>query len=443
MPERSSRRRRVPRERPPSAQRHTLEAPQPTRPYEPTEFSALGVAEDLDRALDASDFRTPTPIQLSAIPIALEGRDIAGCARTGSGKTLAFGVPMLARLAGRESKPQRPRGVVLVPTRELAAQVTEVLAPLGAAIGVKVVATYGGTRRDAQVGLLREGADVVVATPLRLTDLVREGDCFLDAVEILCIDEADRMVDQGFLPQVEWLLRNTAVDRQTMAFSATLDNAIMVLRERWMRDPEHIGVDAPTERVDTMAHLFLQVHEMDRHRVVAALRNGAGRTLVFCNTKRAVDRLVRELVQDGCSAEAIHGDLSQGQRDAALQRFRDTGHAVLVATDVAARGIDVNDVDVVVHFELPTDHKTYLHRAGRTARAGRAGTSVAFVTWNQVVPAGVLQKQLRLNLPIIDVLSNDKRLADVHEFAQSIANAAPPVAKPVTVPYSQRPHRRR
>jgi superfamily II DNA/RNA helicase len=233
------------------------------------------------------------------------------------------------------------------------------------------------------------------------------------------------MADQGFLPQVEWLLRFCTRDHQTLAFSATLDGAVGVLRDHWMRDPVHIGVDAPTQRVETMEHLFLSVHEMDRHRVVAALREGSGRTLVFCNTKRAVDHLVAALQRDGCAAQAIHGDLSQSQRDAALDEFRHEGHAVLVATDVAARGIDVNDVEVVVHFDRPSDRKAYLHRAGRTARAGNRGTSVTFVLWNEQVPIAALQKSLGLSLPVVEVLSNDPRLADVHQFAVDVARAAP------------------
>ena len=266
----------------------------------------------------------------------MAGSDVAGCARTGSGKTLAFGLPILTRLAGTMAEPRRPRAIVLVPTRELAGQVTEVLAPLGAALGVRVSAMYGGTRRDIQVTELERGVELIVATPLRLTDLVRAKDCTLDAVEIVCIDEADRMVDQGFLPQVEWLLRVCTRDHQTLAFSATLDGEVAALRDHWMKDPVHIGVDAPTQKVDTMAHIFLSVHEMDRHRIIGALRKNSGRTLVFCNTKRAVDRLVEKLLDDGHAAQPIHGDLSQSQRDAALDRFRADGKAILVATEVAA-----------------------------------------------------------------------------------------------------------
>jgi superfamily II DNA/RNA helicase len=229
---------------------------------------------------------------------------------------------------------------------------------------------------------------------------------------------------------VEWLLRVCTREHQTLAFSATLDGAIMVLRDHWMRDPFNIGVDAPAQTVDTMGHLFLAVHQMDSHRVVASLREGAGRTLVFCNTKRAVDQLVRRLNDDGCAAQAIHGDLTQPQRERALERFRNHGHAVLVATDVAARGLDIDDVDIVVHYDLPLDHKAYLHRSGRTARAGRAGTSVVFVMWNERVQAAVLQKRLRLQLPIVEVFSNDARLLDVVSFAAGCASGdVPPAVK--------------
>jgi superfamily II DNA/RNA helicase len=297
-------------------------------------------------------------------------------------------------------------------------------------MGVKVAAVYGGADRQAQSVELQGGVDIIVATPLRLADLVRTKDCMLDAIEIVCVDEADRMADQGFLPQVEWLLRLCTREHQTLAFSATLDGAIMVLRDHWMRDAVDIGVDTPMQTVDTMQHLFLSVHEMDRHRVVAALREGAGRTLVFCNTKRGADQLVRKLNADGCAAQAIHGDLTQPQRDRALHKFRTEGHAVLVATDVAARGIDVDDVDIVVHFDMPVDHKAYLHRSGRTARAGRDGTSVVFVMWNEQVQAAVLQKRLRLQLPVIEVFSNDARLLDAVNFAKGCASGdVPPAVK--------------
>jgi superfamily II DNA/RNA helicase len=394
----------------------------------PTGFAPLGIDPRLDGALAAAELVDPTPIQAAAIPPALEGRDVAGCARTGSGKTLAFGLAMVSRLAGTHARPRRPRGLVLVPTRELAAQVTGVLAPLGDALDVRVAAVYGGADRNAQVVALGRGVDIVVATPLRLADLVKSKDCALDAIEIVCVDEADRMADQGFLPQVEWLLRLCTREHQTLAFSATLDGAIMVLRDHWMRDAVDIGVDAPVQTVDTMGHLFLSVHDMDRHRVVASLREGAGRTLVFCNTKRGADQLVRKLNAEGCAAQAIHGDLTQAQRERALHRFRTEGHAVLVATDVAARGIDVDDVDIVVHFDMPADHKNYLHRSGRTARAGRHGTSVVFVMWNEQVQAAVLQKRLRLQLPIVEVFSNDARLLDVVTFAKGCAAGDVPPA---------------
>ena len=395
-----------------------------------TGFASLGIDRRLDAALALAELVEPTPIQAAAIPAGLEGRDVAGCARTGSGKTLAFGLVMISRLAGAASRPGHPRGLVLVPTRELAAQVTGVLAPLARAMGVQVAAVYGGADRQAQIVELEGGVDIIVATPLRLADLVRTKDCTLDAIEIACIDEADRMADQGFLPQVEWLLRLCTHEHQTLAFSATLDGAIMVLRDHWMRDAVDIGVDTPMQTVDTMGHLFLSVHEMDRHRVVAALREGAGRTLVFCNTKRGADQLVRKLNDDGCAAQAIHGDLTQPQRDRALHKFRTEGHAVLVATDVAARGIDVDDVDIVVHFDMPVDHKAYLHRSGRTARAGRDGTSVLFVMWNEQVQAAVLQKRLRLSLPVVEVFSNDARLLDAVSFAAGCASGdVPPAVK--------------
>src|SRR3954454_15636613 len=285
-----------------------------------------------------------------AIPVALTGKDVCGRAKTGSGKTLAFGVPMLARLQG-DGEPRRPRGLVLVPTRELALQVSEVLAPVAIACGRTVLAVYGGASRNQQIDALEVGVDVVVATPLRLIDLLKEAELDLSAIEIVVLDEADRMADDGFTPQVEWILRHVTGPHQTMLFSATLDGDVDHLVRRYLNSPVEVSVDNPTDTVGTMRHLFLGVHHMDKARVVASLSRGASKTVVFCGTKRVCDKAAIALQELGVNAAAIHGDLPQTAREKAMRRFANGDLSVLVATDVAARGIDIDDVGIVVHYE--------------------------------------------------------------------------------------------
>ena len=246
-----------------------------------------------------------------------------------------------------------------------------------------------------------------------MIDLLERGELDLDQVRILVIDEADRMADMGFLPQVEWILRKVPNDRQTLLFSATLDREVDVLVRRYMHDPVRHEVEADTETVDDMTHRFLRVHELDRIKVLAAIAEGVSRTMVFVRTKRGADRLVSQLKREGVIAGAIHGDLRQSARERALKDFQGGSHVVLVATDVAARGIHVDDVDVVVHFDPPEEHKGYMHRSGRTARAGREGVVVTFVLWNQELDVEKLQRRLGLREPIIEVFSNDPRLADL------------------------------
>jgi superfamily II DNA/RNA helicase len=253
----------------------------------------------------------------------------------------------------------------------------------------------------------------VVATPGRLIDLLERNELDLDAVEVLVVDEADRMADMGFLPQVEWILRRVPDARQTLLFSATLDREVDVLVRRYMHDPVRHEVASETQTVDEMVHRFLKVHELDRVKVLAAIAAGVSRTMVFCRTKRGADRLVSQLKREGVRAGAIHGDLRQMARERALRDFTEGNHAVLVATDVAARGIHVDDVDVVVHFDPPDEHKGYVHRSGRTARAGNEGIVVTFVLWNQELDVERLQRRLGMREPIIEVFSNDPRLADL------------------------------
>jgi superfamily II DNA/RNA helicase len=376
-----------------------------------TSFADLGLRAEFVDALTAQGIVDPFPIQHATIEDALAGRDVCGKAQTGSGKTLAFGLPLLQRI--EPARPGHPTALVLVPTRELAKQVVDVLSPLAKDVGARVAAFYGGTSMERQIRNLRRRIEVAVATPGRLIDLLDRDELDLDNVRTLVIDEADRMADMGFLPQVEWVLRRVPDDRQTLLFSATLDREVDVLVRRYMRDPVRHEVVSETKTVDEMTHRFLKVHEMDRVKVLAAISGGVARTMVFVRTKRGADRLVSQLRREGLIAGAIHGDLKQSAREAALRDFQAGHHAVLVATDVAARGIHVDDVDVVVHFDPPEEHKGYVHRSGRTARAGREGVVATFVLWNQELEVERLQKRLGLRVPIVEVFSNDERLADL------------------------------
>ena len=379
-----------------------------------TTFRELGLRAEIVDALAAHGIDEPFAIQAATIEDALAGRDVCGKAKTGSGKTLAFGLPMLQ--TATEARPGHPTALVLVPTRELAKQVVDVLQPIGKEIGVRVAAFYGGTSMERQIKNLRRRIEVAVATPGRLIDLLERNELDLDDVSILVVDEADRMADMGFLPQVEWLLRKVPEDRQTLLFSATLDREVDVLVRRYMRDPVKHEVASDTHTVDEMVHRFLKVHELDRVKVLAAIAAGVKRTMVFVRTKRGADKLVSQLKREGVHAAAIHGDLRQSARERALRDFQNDEHGILVATDVAARGIHVDDVDVVVHYDPPEEHKSYLHRSGRTARAGNEGIVVTFVLWNQELDVEKLKKRVGLQQPIIEVFSNDPRLADLERL---------------------------
>src|SRR5262249_14755065 len=301
-------------------------------------------------------------------------------------------------------------------TRELAKQVVDVLNPLVKVLGVRVAAFYGGTSMERQIRNLRRRIEVVVATPGRLIDLLERAELDLDEIGILVIDEADRMADMGFLPQVEWILRKVPNDRQTLLFSATLDREVDVLVRRYMRDPVRHEVVSETQTVDEMMHRFLKVHELDRIKVLAAIAGGVTRTMVFVRTKRGADKLVSQLKREGVVAAAIHGDLRQSAREEALRDFQQGEHGVLVAADVAPRGIHVDDVDVVVHSDPPEEHKSYVHRSGRAARAGNEGIVVTFVLWNQELEVERLQRRLGMREPIVEVFSNDPRLADLADL---------------------------
>ncbi len=379
-----------------------------------TTFAALGVDADLLAVLDAQGIAEPFPIQAAAIPDALAGRDVCGKAKTGSGKTLAFGLPIVSRTVRADDG--APTSLVLVPTRELANQVFEVIEPIARARGLRSLAVYGGTNMEKALADVAAGVDIVIATPGRLIDLIDRKALDVSGIERVVVDEADRMADMGFLPQVEWVLRHVEGDHQTMLFSATLDGAVDHVIKRHLSDPVRHEVVEQQVTVEEMRHVFLKVHNMDKPKVAAAIVNAQGRTILFTNTKRMADRLERDLRREGVDAAAIHGDLRQQAREKALSRFSEGKLSALVATDVAARGIHVDDIDVVVHYDPPDDHKNYLHRSGRTARAGSSGVAVTMVEWDDEMLVRILQRRLGLDLPVHEVFSNDERLADLDAF---------------------------
>jgi superfamily II DNA/RNA helicase len=390
-------------------------------------FESLGVSIELNKALADEGIVHAFPIQAMTVADALAGRDVCGKAKTGSGKTLAFGVPLLQRAkATRDgqgplvaARPARPLALVLLPTRELAVQVHDVLAPLSRKLGLRAVAVYGGADIDRQVSKLRQGVDLVIATPGRLIDLGDRGEVSVDALETLVLDEADRMADMGFMPQVEWVLRRLDQPHQTLLFSATLDGAVDRLVKRYLTEPVFHEVASATQTVSLMEHRFLQVHQMDKVKVAAAICRGQEKSLLFVRTKRGADRLVEHLAKERVDAAAIHGDLRQANRERALADFSAGKLPVLVATDVAARGLHIEGVDAVIHFDPPEDHKAYLHRSGRTARAGKAGVVVSLALWNQLVEMEVIQRRLGLRVPIVEMFSNDARLADLAAWSPS------------------------
>ncbi|MFM7068715.1 MAG: DEAD/DEAH box helicase, partial [Actinomycetes bacterium] len=363
-----------------------------------TTFEQLGVAEDLCHALAERGIREAFAIQSMTIPDILAGRDVCGKAKTGSGKTLAFGLPLLQLLP--RAKPGRPTGIALVPTRELATQVRDELLPMAVARGIRVTAIYGGDPIEKQIKALKGGVELAVCTPGRAIDLIERGDLTVADVRHVVIDEADRMADMGFLPQVEWILRNVEGTHQTLLFSATLDGVVDGLVRRYQHDPTRHEVASKGVTVEQMTHRFVLVHEMDKAKVAAAIINAHHRAMVFSATKHGADRLAGKLDDLGVSAAAIHGDLRQNLRERALSDFSHDKLAALVATDVAARGIHVDEVDVVIHYDPPSDHKTYLHRSGRTARAGERGLVVSLVLWNQELEVRRMQKRLGLDLPL-------------------------------------------
>jgi superfamily II DNA/RNA helicase len=361
----------------------------------------LGIAPETAEALAAVGITNPFPVQALAIPLALTGTDLIGQARTGTGKTLAFGAPLLQRIQLIDDS--RPRALVVVPTRELALQVAADLEVAGKGLGARVMAVYGGRSYEPQIQSLRAGIDVVAGTPGRLLDLARQGHLDLSAIEVLVLDEADEMLDLGFLPDVERILALTPATRQTMLFSATMPGEIISLSRRYLNQPTRIRAEEPDEGrtvPDTAQHVF-RAHSMDKPEMLARILQAEGRglTMVFCQTKRQCDRLAADLAERGFAVAAVHGDLGQGQREQALRAFRAGKIDVLVATDVAARGIDVEGVTHVVNYSCPDDEKTYLHRIGRTGRAGASGVAVTLVDWDDLARWKSINSILDLPFP--------------------------------------------
>ncbi|MFU8872204.1 DEAD/DEAH box helicase [Micromonospora sp. SL4-19] len=368
----------------------TPEAPPAT---ETPDFAALGLPRRLVDALARQGITTPFEIQRATLPDALAGHDVLGRGQTGSGKTLAFGLPVIARLAERNrARPLHPRALVLVPTRELAMQVNDALMPLGKAVGIFLKTAVGGVPYDRQIDALRRGVEIVVATPGRLGDLIERGVCRLDDVEITVLDEADQMADMGFLPEVTELLAKTPADAQRLLFSATLDNDVDTLVTRFMTDPVTHSTAPATAAVSTMDHHLLLIPPHDKFAVAASIAARDGRTMLFARTQLGVDRLVEQLAAVGVRAGGLHGGKTQRMRTRTLAEFREGRMNVLVATDVAARGIHVDGVSLVLHVDPPKDPKDYLHRAGRTARAGESGA----------VATLVLPKQRRTTLAMLE-----------------------------------------
>ena len=400
-----------------------LDASAAAAPPAPATFGELGLDDRLVSELQARDIREPFAIQARTLPDALAGRDVLGRARTGSGKTLAFGLPLLTRLAatpgGRRDK--APRGLILVPTRELAQQVAEVLTPLGRRIGLSITTVYGGVPIGRQITLVRD-ADVVVATPGRLIDLMERRACTLADVEITVLDEADHMADLGFLPSVTRILDATPAGGQRMFFSATLDRGVGELVTSYVRDPALHAVATAAESVPA-EHRVLVLSAQDKVPVAAEIAGRPGRTLFFVRTKHGADRLAKQLSRAGVDAAAIHGDRNQSQRQRALDAFTAGHPRVLVATDVAARGIHVDDVDLVVQFDPPNDHKDYLHRSGRTARAGATGLVVALVEQGQV-------RELQRLHEAAGVTAARHEVAAGHDVVRQIATSGTPPAAP-------------
>ncbi len=371
-----------------------------------TSFSDLGLSATLLKAVAGASYATPTPIQAQAIPPALAGNDVLGIAQTGTGKTAAFALPILARLTtGRRSMPGAPRALILAPTRELAAQIAETFRALGRIQGARIAVAFGGVPKGRQARALAAGVDVLVATPGRLLDLMNDRAARLEHVEVLVLDEADHMLDLGFILPIRRIVQHVPKERQTMLFSATMPKEIAVLADGLLRSPVRVSVAPAAATADKVEQFVIFVPQSEKRRALARLLAGeiAGRTLVFTRTKHGADRVVKQLGEDGIAAEAIHGNKSQPQRERALTAFRSGRTRVLVATDNAARGIDVADIEHVINFELPNVPESYVHRIGRTARAGRSGAAISLCDGAERSFLRDIERLIRIKVPAMPV----------------------------------------
>ena len=391
-----------------------------------TTFADLGIPSEILAVLSQQGFDKPFDIQTATIPDLMAGRDICGRAATGSGKTLAFGIPLVSRIG--KARPHFPRGLVLAPTRELAEQIQKVLTPLARARKLSVVSIYGGVGYEPQRRALRKAVDILVACPGRLADLIEQGDVKLGEVEHVVIDEADRMADMGFLPEVKRLLDKTAKNRQTVLFSATLDNDVAVITRLYQNNPVHHQVGELEPDITTAQHHFWRVSKPDRQRITEQTVRKSGQTIVFSRTRHGADRIAGKLVRAGIDAAAIHGRRTQNQRNRALNSFSRGKVQVLVATDVAARGIHVDGVHCVIHFDLPEDEKAYLHRSGRTARAGASGVVVTLVMEDQYHDLNKMLFALQLNGRLVNPTSDSLFGSDREPIAAPMNSG--PVKRP-------------
>jgi superfamily II DNA/RNA helicase len=394
-------------------------------------FADLGVPANLAAVLTQTGITAPFPIQSATLPDSLAGRDVLGRGRTGSGKTLAFALPLVARLSASTTprSATRPRALVLVPTRELANQVLATVTPLAEASGLRAIAIFGGVGQNPQVKALRAGVDIVIACPGRLEDLIGQKHCALDAVEITILDEADHMADLGFLPGVRRLMDRTPAKGQRMLFSATLDKGVDVLIRRYLTNPVTHSVDPVEAPVTAMEHHVFSVSADDKAAVVRELASGVGRSVLFTRTKHQAKKWAKQLTAAGVPAVDLHGNLSQNARERNLAAFSDGGTRVLVATDIAARGIHVDDVALVVHVDPPAEHKAYLHRSGRTARAGAAGSVVTIATPDQSAEVRTLTRQAGIQVTTVRVTSTSPEVAALR--GDRAAHVTPVAAAPV------------
>ena len=400
-----------------------------------TSFADLGVPTSLCAELARQGIAQPFPIQAATLPDTLAGKDVLGRGRTGSGKTLAFSLPLVTRLAGGRRAPRQARGLVLVPTRELANQVLAVVQPLARTAGLTTAVVFGGVGQNPQVNALKPGVDILIACPGRLEDLIRQGVADLSAVEITVLDEADHMADLGFLPAVKRLLDQTPRKGQRLLFSATLDNGVDVLVKRYLHAPTTHSVDPAVAPVSTMEHHVFQVSAADKLDVVRGLAGGRDRSVLFMRTKHTAKKLAKQLTMAGIPAVELHGNLSQSARERNLAAFTDGTTRVLVATDIAARGIHVDDVALVVHVDPPTEHKAYLHRSGRTARAGAGGVVVTLATPEQHRDVRGLAKAAGIAPQVRTVRPGDPAIVEL------AGPAAPLVAFVAVEPQPARPAR--